>query len=186
MSGMSLKKHKTFIIACVVMFVIDFVCSLSGAGCLLQIPSGWLAALFLGAPCCVDQDIVRIMVSPLLTVSEKCSGSGFFAFICGMGGAFFCGSKPLRWLVLLPLCYLIALIGNVARIVMAWHFQRLSEGRIPEWLQEYSHMGIGMACFLSITAVLLWVILPRSRLVRRSLGEDGTSATTKAVISVKL
>ncbi len=143
------------------MLAVDAVCSLSGAGRWLQMPSGWLAALFLGAGSRVDQDVLRILVNPPLTVSPVCSGSGFFAFLCGMGGAFYGGRSLRRWLVLLPLSYLIALLANSARIVTAWHFHRLSGTRLPEWLQEYCHMGIGLLCFLSVTAVLLWWLAGR-------------------------
>jgi hypothetical protein len=69
----------------------------------------------------------------------------------------------VRWLALLPLSYLIALFGNAARISMAWQFRRFSGGRIPEWLHEYVHMGIGIVCFLTIVAVLLYWILPQPR-----------------------
>jgi len=148
------------------MFAIDSACSLTGAGRFLQLPSGWLSALFLGAASRVDHDVVMILVNPPLTVSSACSGAGFFAFLCGMGGAFFCGWRPLRWLALLPLSYLIALLANTARIVMAWQFHRFSAGHLPGWLQEYSHMGIGMACFLSITAVLLWFLSGRGGALR--------------------
>ena len=122
----------------------------------LQIPSGLLASIFLGAPAVVEDQVVRIFTQPLLTVNAACSGVRFFAFIAGLGGGYWCGKRVGRWLVLLPLCYLITLLGNAARISMAWQFRRFTDGRIPEWLQEYTHMGIGIVCFLSLSAALLY------------------------------
>ncbi|MDD2598541.1 MAG: hypothetical protein PHO37_04875 [Kiritimatiellae bacterium] len=150
------QRYKNFFIACAIMFTLDAACASTGAAWLLQLPSGWLTALFLGAGARVESGVIMIAVYPPLSVSAACSGCGFFAFLCGMGGAFFCGRNWLRWLALFPLSYLIALLANTARIVMAWHFHRLCAGHLPGWLREYCHMGIGLACFLSITALLLW------------------------------
>lgn len=159
---MPTQRYKILILACAIMFAVNTLCVLTGAGRLLQIPSGGLAAFFLGAGAQLESGVVKILVNPPLTVSAACSGRGFFAFLCGLGGAFYCGKNQMRWLLLLPLCYLIALFANFARIIMAWHFHRLYAGRLPGWLQEYCHMGLGLACFLSITALLLWWIVVKN------------------------
>lgn len=167
---MPAQRYKIFIIACAIMFAIDTACALTGARYLLQIPSGWLTAIFLGAGARVESGVVMIQVYPPLSVSAACSGCGFFAFLCGMGGTFFCGRNTLRWLTLLPLSYLIALFANTARIIMAWQFHRLYASHLPGWLQEYCHMGLGLACFLSITAVLLWWMV-----VKNAPQKEGTA-----------
>ena len=153
------------------MLLIASICSRESMAYGLQVPSGFIAAFFLGAPALVDDHVVRIFTQPLLTVNSACSGIRFFAFIAGLGGGYWCGKRFWRWIALLPLCYLIALSGNVARIVMAWQFRRLTEGRIPDWLQEYMHMGIGMACFLSLVAALLYWINRQPPTVKEPLHE---------------
>ena len=52
----------------------------------------------------------------------------------------------------------MTLLGNAARISMAWQFRRFTAGQIPEWLQEYAHLGIGMVCSLTLSAALLYWI----------------------------
>lgn len=146
------------LVAGAVMLLVSRIGSLESIVHALQIPSGLLASVFLGAPAVVEDQVVRIFTQPLLTVNAACSGIRFFAFIAGLGGGYWCGKRVGRWLALLPLCYLIALLGNAARIAMAWQFRRFTDGRIPEWLQEYVHMAIGMVCFLSLVAALLYWI----------------------------
>lgn len=122
----------------------------------LQLPSGWLAAFFLGAPSCVDGDLVRIFTTPQVTISQACSGVRFFILITALGGGYWCGTKIRRWLLLFPVTYLIAVHVNAARISMIWQFRRFSAGLIPEWLQQHGHMGIGIVCFLSVITVLFY------------------------------
>ena len=166
-----MSKYRSIIISGGLMFLLASICSPAAIARLLQIPSGVLASYFLGAPAVVGDNVVRILTNPLLTVGAECSGIRFFAFLAGLGGGYWCGKRLLRWLALLPLCYLIALLGNAARISMAWQFRRFTGGRIPEWLQEYIHMGIGMACFLTIVAVLLHWINHQPRNTKEPLHE---------------
>jgi len=169
--GPTVSKYRPIIISGGLMFLLAAICSIDAVARLLQIPSGVLASYFLGAPAVVEDHMVRIFTNPLLTVNPACSGVRFFAFIAGLGGGYWCGKHLLRWIALLPLCYLIALFGNSARISMAWQFRRFAGGRIPEWVQEYIHMGIGMVCFLTIVAALLHWINHQPRTAKGNINE---------------
>lgn len=153
-----MNKYRTAIIAGGVMLILSALGDITAVARCFQLPSGWLASFFLGAPTVVDGDNMRILTAPLVIVSEACSGIHFFAFIAGLGSGYWCGVNIRRWMLLLPASYLITLFANAARIAMAWQFRRFSNGHLTEWLQIYIHIGIGIVCFLSITAILLYFI----------------------------
>jgi exosortase/archaeosortase family protein len=171
LKALSQSSVRSPLIAGLLMLLFSSLCSREPIAYGLQIPSGLLASIFLGAPAGIEDHVVRIFTDPLLTVNAACSGIRFFAFIAGLGGGYWCGKRLWRWMALLPLCYLIALLGNAARIAMAWQFRRFTEGRIPEWLQEYVHMGIGMVCFLTLVAALLYWINRQPSTVKEPLHE---------------
>lgn len=138
------------------MILINLLFTIAPLQRLLQIPSGCMASFFLGAPAEFDGSVVQIFTQPRLTVSTACSGVRLFAILSGLGAGYWCGRRRLRWLALLPLCYGITLFSNSARIAAAWQFRRISDGLLPDWLQEFAHMGIGMAWSLTIIAVLVY------------------------------
>lgn len=155
-----MNKQRPLIIAGCVIILLSMVGGLDSAIRWLQIPSGWLASFLLGAPSAIEDNAVRIFTHPQIVVGTACSGTRFFAFVAGLGAGYWCGQSFWRWLALLPISYVVTVFANAARIAMAWQFRRFSVGRIPEWLQEYVHMGIGVVCFLTITAVLLYSLNP--------------------------
>ncbi len=156
-----MNKYRPIIIAGSLMLLLSWIGNIDAIARGLQIPSGWLAAFFLGAPAAMEDGSIRIFTSPQVIVSVACSGIRFFAFLAGLGGGYWCRGKIRRWLMLLPASYLITLFANAARIAMAWQFRRFSNGHLPGWLQMYVHIGIGTVCFLSVTAILMYVITPK-------------------------
>ena len=151
-------RYRSILISVATMFSLAWLGDIPAVERMLQVPSGVLAAGFLGAPFRIDADGVAILLQPLLMVTGSCSGTTLFAFLAGLGAGYWCGNRLRRWLLLFPLAYGMALLGNAARISMAWQFRRLTNGQIPEWLQEYAHMGIGMVCSLTLAAALLYWI----------------------------
>lgn len=156
-----MKKHAPLLIATVLTLIVHQLISFPPMERLLQIPSGYLAAFFLGAPASFDGEVVLITTHPLLTVSPACSGVRLFAILVGLGGGYWCARRIFRWLALLPACYLITLFSNSARITAAWHFRHVSKHLIPDWLQEFAHMGIGAVWSLTIISLLIfWITRP--------------------------
>lgn len=153
-----MKKYLPLIFAAVIMVLVHEIASIQSLEKWLQVPSGFIAAFLLGAPASFDGEVVRIPVVPLLTVSTACSGARLFAILTGLGGGYWCGRRFLRWLALLPACYFITLCSNSARIAAAWHFRHASDRLIPEWMQEFAHMGIGAVWSLTIIALLVYLI----------------------------
>lgn len=160
-----MKKHLPFLLAAGLMLLTYELASLRQLERLLQLPSGHLAAFFLGAPASYDGELVHISVEPLLTVSRSCSGARLFAILTGLLGGYWCGRRLLRWLALLPLCYGLALLSNSARIAAGWHVHTISNHLIPEWLQEFAHMGIGIVWSLTIVALLVYFITRSPKLL---------------------
>jgi len=158
-----MKKHLPLIIAAGLLLMMHEFFSLQSREKLLQIPSGYIAAFFLGAPAAFNGEVIEVGIKPLLTVSIPCSGVKLFSILIGLGGGYWCGCKPLRWLVLLPVCYLITLFSNSARIVAAYHFRTITDGLLPDWLQEFAHMGIGGVWSLTVIAVLVYWITRSSQ-----------------------
>jgi exosortase/archaeosortase family protein len=149
---------RPLIIAIVTMFLLRWIGEIPGVLKIMQVPSAILASLFLGAPFVIDGSSVQILVHPLLEVTPHCSGMTLFSFLAGIGAGYWCGKNVLKWLWLLPITSFISLLGNAARISMAWQFRRLTEGHLPDWAQEYAHMSIGIICSLTITAAILYFI----------------------------
>jgi hypothetical protein len=56
--------YRPLIITAGLMVLLASVCSIDALARLLQIPSGWLASVFLGAPVALDRDRVRIFTTP--------------------------------------------------------------------------------------------------------------------------
>ncbi|MBN2161655.1 MAG: archaeosortase/exosortase family protein [Pontiellaceae bacterium] len=151
-------KYRSVLLAGIVMLLISALSGIEAVARAIQFPSGRLAAFFLGAPCAYDSGSLLIFTHPQTVVSIACSGVHFFAFLTGLGAGYWCNKNWKRWISLLPLCYLITLFTNAARITMAWQFRRFSTGHLPGWLQIYVHIGIGIVCFLSIATLCLYLI----------------------------
>ena len=157
-----LKRYTPIIIAGSLMFFIYSILSLASTASLLQIPSGYIASFFLGAPISFSNSIIQIQTIPPLTVSIACSGIRLFSIIAGLGGGYWCRHNVWRWLILLPLSYIITLFSNAARIVVIWQFRRFSNGYLPDWVQEFCHMGIGIVCSLTIILAIFHFITNKS------------------------
>jgi exosortase/archaeosortase family protein len=153
-----MKKQLPLFIAASLMLLIHALFSIGPLTQWLQLPSGFIASLFIGAPIEFSADMVHIQAQPELTVSNACSGVRLFAILVGLGGGYWCGRHPRRWLALLPLAYGVTLFSNSVRIVVIWHFRRIFENVFPEWLHEFAHMGIGIIWSLTIITALLYAI----------------------------
>lgn len=153
-----MKKHMPLVIAAGLMLVMHDIFSIHALEKWLQIPSGYIAAFFLGAPVSFTGEVIEIGTKPLLTISVPCSGVKLFSILIGLGGGYWCGRKISRWLVLLPACYVITLFSNAARIVAGYHFRIITEGMLPDWLQEFAHMGVGGVWSLTVVALLVFLI----------------------------
>jgi len=153
-----MKKHMPFLIAAGLMLLAHGLMSTPPLEKWLQLPSGYIAAFLLGAPSVCTGGVIEIGTQPLLSVGIPCSGVKLFSILVGLGGGYWCGRKPLRWLALLPACYGVALFSNSARIVAGFHFRTLTAGLLPDWLQEFAHMGIGGVWSLTVVAVLVYLI----------------------------
>ncbi|WP_372846829.1 exosortase/archaeosortase family protein [Pontiella sp.] len=153
-----MKKQYPLLLAAGLMLLVHALFSTAPLTRLLQMPSGALAALGIGCPVSFSADMVHIHARPELTVSNACSGVRLFAILVGLGGGYWCGRHPRRWLALLPLAYGVTLFSNSVRIVMVWHFRRIFESVLPEWLHEFAHLGIGTVWSLTIITALLYAI----------------------------
>ena len=157
-----MKKHQPLLIAAGLMLLIHALFASEPLTRLLQVPSGVMASLFIGAPVSFSAGVVHIHAQPELTVSGACSGVRLFAILTGLGGGYWCGRQPRRWLALLPFAYGAALFSNSVRIAAVWQFRRIFANAIPEWLHEFAHMGIGIVWSLTLVTIPLYAITRKS------------------------
>lgn len=123
-------------------------------------PAGWLASWALGCPAVwIPGEGLRLLISEgEVLVNHGCSGFGFFTILLILVTWY----RPRRLPVMLVPVYLLTLVINAARIVLAVYAQVFT---VRFWMPELGpavHLVAGVAIFLP--ALLIFsVLLERSR-----------------------
>ena len=138
---------------------------------LFCMPASYAASIFLGLQCMpAGEGYVLLHDSLPVYVTLACSASHYFVLVC----ALICGMlydtdsktslRSLLWIV--PMCYGVTLLANVARIVLCWYAGILARRYLAEGYWPSVHMGVGVLVFLSFL-IVTYILIGRLYYVRR-------------------
>lgn len=120
-------------------------------------PSAMLASLFLGTPIVGSVDAFLLPHGTLdIRVLESCSGFDFFALLSAILSAMAVGraKRPVMRLVLLvPVCWAIALLANSVRIISAVQVHLLADVLPRSLSPSAAHTIVGVSVFILFLAV---------------------------------
>ena len=128
-------------------------------------PAGRLAAAFLNVAVDSSGDVIQLLHPQIdIAITDACSGYDFFCLI----GALWVGwaafsyrsrtSSYLWILLILPMAWIITLVGNVSRIVCATQVRLLTPESMGSSFDGVIHQSVGVIVFLSVL-ILFWKTL---------------------------
>lgn len=119
---------------------------------IFSIPSGVIAAFFLGSAWEITSEGVLLLTEPTMHVTHICSGASFFFLLVALFAslAITRRSGVKVSLLLVPLAYAITVAANVSRLALCWYGRILSQNWLPSKLDAAVHMLIGMMVFLPL------------------------------------
>ncbi|MDF1851037.1 MAG: archaeosortase/exosortase family protein [Verrucomicrobiales bacterium] len=128
-------------------------------------PAGHLAAVFLNVPVDSSGEVIQLLHPQIdVAITDACSGFDFFCLI----GALWVGwvvfsfrsaTNSYLWILLiLPMAWIITLVGNVSRIVCATQARLLTPESMGASFDGVIHQSVGVIVFLSVL-ILFWKTL---------------------------
>ena len=124
------------------------------------VPSGILAATFLGTGWELSPEGVRVLGNPAMHVTLACSGARFFVLMTALfvGLAIRYRVRSQFWLLILPATYFLTLAANISRLILGWYAALAARTWLPLSFHAGFHMLTGMLVFVPVMLLVYgWI-----------------------------